>query len=74
MSNINELYYRKTINTEPEFKITTKEFLKWLSDNHYTKTFFKEVKKIYNFDTNSLYSIAWDYSIPIIMVKYFRNK
>lgn len=73
----NELNYRKTINLDNEYKITIKEFRIWLQDTHEENYFFKKVafmKREQNSDKNNTenyYNLAWDYNIPIIMVKYF---
>ncbi len=69
--NINEYGYRKTINVDYEYKITIKEFTKWLKKNPAAETeLWETLKKIQKLSVEDLYFIAWDYNIPIIMVKY----
>ncbi len=69
--DINEYYYRKTINTDDEYKITIKEFTKWLKKHpDCANELWEKLEKIQKLSTEDLYSIAWDYNIPIIMVKY----
>lgn len=69
--NTNEYNYRKTINLDYEYKITVKEFRKWLQKNPAAESeFWEGLKKIQKLSTEDLYFFAWDYNIPIIMVKY----
>ena len=64
----NKIQYMKEINYDPEYKITVKEFTKWLAENNMEDTFNKMLKEKDDYD------IALDFSIPVTMVKYFRNK
>jgi hypothetical protein len=69
--NTNEYNYRKTINIDYDYKITIKEFTKWLKKNPAAETeLWETLKKIQKLSVEDLYFIAWDYNIPIIMVKY----
>lgn len=69
--NINEYNYRKTINTDRDYKITIKEFIKWIKKYPGCESeLWERLKKIQKLSTEDLYHIAWDYTIPIIMVKY----
>mgnify|MGYP006896802671 CR=1 FL=1 len=64
----NKIQYMKEINYDPEYKITEKEFTEWLAENNMEDTFNKMLKEEDDYD------IALDFSIPVAMVKYFRNK
>lgn len=64
----NKIQYMKEINYDPEYKITVKEFTEWLAENNMEDTFNKMLKEEDDYD------IALDFSIPVTMVKYFRNK
>lgn len=69
--NTNEYNYRKTINVDYDYKITIKEFTKWLKKNPAAEAeLWEALKKIQKLSVDDLYFIAWDYNIPIIMVKY----
>ena len=74
MFDHNEMEYRKTINVDFEYKITVTEFRKWLRDTNNEKEFFEKLLKIQKMEIDDYYLFAWDYNIPIIMVKYFRKK
>ena len=64
----NKIQYMKEINYDPEYKITVKEFTEWLTENNMEDTFNKMLKEEDDYD------IALDFSIPVAMIKYFRNK
>ena len=64
----NKIQYMKEINYDLEYKITVKEFTEWLAENNMEDTFNKMLKEKDDYD------IALDFSIPVAMVKYFRNK
>ena len=53
----NKERYEREINTNDDYKVTIKEFESWL----------KEVTK------EDIYDTACDYSIPIVMIKYFKK-
>lgn len=66
-----EIYFNE-INTDKEYNITIAEFTKWLEDHNCTERFKTAVNRI---DTEEdLYFVAVDYSIPVIMVKYFQKR
>lgn len=67
MINNNEITYRKQINIDKDYKISIKDFIKWLKEYGEVEGFKKELAA---YDD---YSIATDYSIPVTMVKYFRK-
>lgn len=69
--NINEYNYRKTINVDYDYKITIKQFTKWLKKNPAAQAeLWETLEKIQKLSVEDLYFIALDYKIPIIMVKY----
>jgi len=59
--------YMQEINVDPEYRISIKEFTKWLEDNDLYSTFMKML----NDPNEDVYDIAQDFSIPVSMVKYF---
>lgn len=55
-----------------EYKISTVDFKAWLSNNSMGKDIFKKsLATIEN--EKDLYRIAFDFSIPVVMVKYFKK-
>lgn len=74
MMSYNEMNYRKCINVDYEFKISINVFRAWLKEHKLERTFFSDLKKFHKFEIDDLYYFAWDYNIPIIMVKYFITK
>lgn len=68
----NKEIYNNEINTNEEYNITVAEFAEWLEENNLTEHFTKEVNNITTED--DIYYIAVDYSIPVIMVKYFQKR
>lgn len=69
--NTNEYNYKKTINVNADYRITIKEFRKWLQKNPTIEAeLLEDLKKIQKLSLDDLYYFAWDYTIPIIMVKY----
>ena len=62
----NKERYMKEINTISEYKITWSEFFKWCYINKITTD---EILEFYDGTEESLYDVANDYTIPIIMVK-----
>ena len=69
--NTNEYNYRKTINVDYDYKITIKQFTKWLKKNPAAQAeLWETLEKIQKLSVEDLYFIACDYKIPIIMVKY----
>ncbi len=63
----NESIYRKEINTNEDYKISKKEFEKWLRDENKLGVFTVDLYDAMMSD--DMYTVAVDYSIPIIMVK-----
>ena len=68
----NKEIYNNEINTNEEYNITVAEFTEWLEENNLTEHFTTEVNNITTED--DIYYIAVDYSIPVIMVKYFQKR
>ena len=65
----NIIGYNQDINNQnPDYKTTVENFKKWLTDHNGWKDFIKSL----NCPDIDNYDIAFDYSIPVIMVKYFR--
>ena len=54
-------------NGVDDYRISVKGFVKWLAENSLAERFRAEIAN----PGNSLYDIAYDYSIPVSMVKYF---
>lgn len=67
--------YRTEINSRTAaYRQTVTGFKKWLKDNNYEGAFFEEVRGNLltgPVEENSLFSVSHDYSIPLIMVKWF---
>ena len=53
----------------PEYRISIEEFREWLTNNNEWAGFTASMNNPFN----SLVDIAFDYSIPITMVKYFKT-
>lgn len=66
----NKIQYMKEINYDPQYKITVKEFKKCLVEMNLVEIFNEQLKD----EEYDDYDIALDFSIPVAMVKYFRNK
>lgn len=64
-----EEQYRKEINTDPFYRVSIDNFLYFLKKNHLQGAFAESI----NQEDIDIYLIAVDYSIPIIMVKYFQK-
>ena len=63
-----EKEYLHEMETDKEaYKISIADFTDWLEDNHLEDKFLKAIK------TESIWFVASDYSIPVIMVKYFQR-
>lgn len=66
----NEKEYRKAVNRDPNYRISTINFVLWLDEHERKqKEFFRMLRQIET--EKDLYGIAVDFSIPIIMVKWF---
>lgn len=66
----NEKEYRKAVNRDPNYRINTINFVLWLDEHERKqKEFFRMLRQIET--EKDLYGIAVDFSIPIIMVKWF---
>ena len=59
--------YQKEINTCYDYIITKKEFLNWLDKNGKNQDFAEAIFTA--FLSGDLYTVAVDFSIPIVMVK-----
>lgn len=68
----NKERYEREINTVDEYRITIAEFTGWLNDNKMTQRFTETIKAIKTEEDG--YTVAVDYSIPMIMVKYFQRR
>lgn len=66
---IYEEQYRKEINTDPFYRVSIDNFLRFLKKNHLQGAF----AELINQEEIDMYFVAVDYSIPIIMVKYFQK-
>lgn len=63
-----EREYVQEMEMNKEFyKISIAEFKQWLEDFGTTEKFHKAL------ETESVWFVATDYSIPVIMVKYFKK-
>ena len=60
-------YTADIANRVGDYRISVKGFIEWLTDNRMTEKFKAELSN----PENSFYDIAYDYSIPVTMVKYF---
>lgn len=66
-----ERYQNDIKNHSKDYKVTISEFLTWLhEDRNREKTFANDLADVFNGNID-IYYIAVDYSIPIIMVKWF---
>jgi len=65
--NANYEKYRKEINFCEDYVITKKEFLDWLDKNEKNQDFGEAIFTA--FLSGDLYTVAVDFSIPVIMVK-----
>lgn len=67
-----EEQYRIEISTE-DYRISLKEFLGWMMEvNTKSTIFFSELKEYLKESSDAqLYFIAVDFSIPVVMVKWF---
>lgn len=63
--------YMDAINTSEEFKTTIEEFKEWLNENRDEKGIFRSELREVEFND---YYVAWDFRIPVVMVKYFRRR
>ena len=63
----NKERYEREINTNDDYKVTIKEFESWLKEVTKEESFKKEITK------EDIYDTACDYSIPIVMIKYFKK-
>lgn len=64
--------YMSTINTDYDYKITISEFSRWLEEHNEDEFFLKKIRSwLIEDDIDYLYAVAWDFTIPIIMVKWF---
>lgn len=63
----NKERYMKEINSVVDYKITINEFIDWIAIEHGEEEFIKAL------DDEDIYTTAVDYSIPIILIKYFKR-
>ena len=61
------IQYEKEIITSEDYNITLSEFTNWLEENNKKEAFKKSLKE-------GTYETAVDFSIPVIMVKYLRER
>lgn len=65
--------YNEVIGTCDEgYKLTIEDFKEWLEEDTRMDIFKKDLKTIE--EEKDLYMVAFDYSIPVIMVKWFNRK
>ena len=57
-------------NRVDDYRISITGFRRWLTENSKTEQFLKELRN----PDNSLYDIAFDFSVPVAMIKYFRQQ
>ena len=63
-----EKEYLQNMELDKEaYKISIAEFKKWLKDFNLTDKFYRMLA------TESVWFIATDFSIPVVMVKYFKK-
>lgn len=55
-----------------DYIITIKEFSEWLEEGDRMKKFQRTLKFLE--EERELYNVAFDYSIPVAMVKWFINR
>ena len=60
-------YTADIANRVDDYRVSVKSFIEWLTENRMTEKFKTELRN----PENSFYDIAYDYSIPVTMVKYF---
>lgn len=73
--NPNELKYRNAVNHNSLFRISNSDFQKWLKLNNFTDDFLTAIYRLEGLnDYEELYDLAWDYSIPIIIIKFYYNE
>ena len=60
-------YIKDISNRVTEYSISIADFRRWLAENSLTEQFRKELAN----HENGLCDIAYDYGIPVTMVKYF---
>ncbi len=60
-------YIKDISDRVADYRISIKDFRKWLTDNRLTEQFHKEISN----HENGLCDIAYDYGIPVTMIKYF---
>lgn len=66
----NKEIYAKEINTMDDYKISVKDFMDILEEAQQTRLFFSHIEEIKKGFLDE-YDVAVDWSIPLIMVKWF---
>lgn len=61
--------YERDINHSDDYRISVKAFREWLRAENMTEIFHKKLRD----EEETLYDIALDFSIPVSMVKYFKQ-
>lgn len=69
----NKERYEYEINWLKDYNISIADFLQFLVENNRTGLFFSHIAEIGKCDYTE-YDVAVDWSIPLIMVKWFLNK
>lgn len=76
-NDYNTLQYMEHVNKDADFRTTVKDFCLWLDEHDEAEALYKQLCYLNRVEGQEaeeyLYMIAWDYSIPIIMVKYLRR-
>jgi len=69
---MNELNYRNHVSHHHDFRISLEFFENWLKEHELEKEFFEKINKL-DEEPENIYDIAWDFSIPIIFIKFFQK-
>lgn len=67
-----EQYITDLAERDEEYRTSIKEFTEWIIDHNMADRFISDLKSIGVH--NNVYDIAVDYSIPVMMVKYFQKE
>lgn len=62
-------YIKDISNRVDDYRISIAEFRRWLTENGKVEEFLKDITN----PNDGLCDVAYDYGIPVSMVKYFRR-